>query len=205
MKFSGIVMAGGHSSRMGQDKTLMSVNKETLIEKTVKELCKVVDEIIIASNQRDKYKIPGTVEILDSFPGMGPLGGIHAGLRAASYQYSFVVASDMPFFTANLAHYLLSRCDGYDVVAPKIEGSWEPLCAVYSKSCLKPIEQYILTDIRSVYGFYPGVRVLNVSKEELLSLGYSGEIFLNLNTPDEYKDLINRESNRVGNFRNKVH
>lgn len=56
MKVSGIVLAGGHSSRMGRDKTLMSVNEETLIERTVKELSQAVDEIIIASNQRDKYK-----------------------------------------------------------------------------------------------------------------------------------------------------
>lgn len=96
MKVSGIVLAGGRSSRMGQDKTLMSINAETLIERTVRELGNVVDEIIIASNQESKYNIPGTVEIPDVFPGMGPLGGIHAGLIAAKYQFSFVVAADMP-------------------------------------------------------------------------------------------------------------
>lgn len=119
---------------------------------------------------------------------------------AASYQYSFVVASDMPFFTANLVHYLLSRCEGYDVVAPEIDGSWEPLYAVYSRNCLKPIEQYLLADVRKAYRFYPSVRVLNVREDELTSSGYTGEIFFNLNTPEDYKDLARRDSNRTGDY-----
>ncbi len=190
MKVSGIVLAGGRSSRMGQDKTLLSVNAESLIERTVKEMRKAVDEIIIASNQKCKYNIPGTVEIPDVFSGRGPLGGIHAGLLAASYPLAFVVAGDMPFFTADLATYLLSKSAGYDVVAPEIDGYWEPLCAVYSKDCLKPIEQYLVADIRKVYAFYPSVRVLKVKEKELIKMGKIENIFCNLNTPEDYQDLL---------------
>lgn len=197
MKVSGIVLAGGRSSRMGQDKTLLSINAETLIERTVKELHKAVDEIIIASNQKCKYNLAGTVEIPDVFPGRGPLGGIHAGLLAAKHTHAFVVASDMPFFSANLAKYLLSRSAGYDVVAPEIDGCWEPLCAVYSQECLKPIEQFLVADIRKVYSFYPSVRVLRVREDELASIGKTNDIFCNLNTLKDYHDLLSREKERL--------
>ncbi len=198
VKVSGIVLAGGRSSRMGQDKTLMSVNSEILIERTVKELRKTVDEIIIASNQKCKYNIPDTVEITDVFSGMGPLGGIHAGLLAARHPYAFVVAGDMPLFTDELATYLLSKREGYDVVVPEVDGCWEPLCAVYSQDCLKPIEQFLVADIRKAYGFYPSVRVLKVREEELASIGKVKDIFCNLNTPEDYHELLTREKEGLG-------
>lgn len=191
MAVSGIILAGGRSSRMGQDKTLMSIETQTLIERTVKELGKVTDEIIIASNQSNKYNLPGTFEVPDIFTGYGPLGGIHAGLKAASHPYSFIVAGDMPLFSADLAEYLLNRADeGYDVIAPEVNGSWEPLCAVYSRSCLQAIEQYLAAGIRQVFQFYKNVRVLKIGEQELAGIGKAGDVFYNLNTPEDYETLL---------------
>lgn len=191
MNASGIILAGGRSSRMGRDKTLLSVEAETLIERTVKELRKVTDEIIIASNQSSKYKLPGTLEVPDLFSGRGPLGGIHAGLTAASHPHAFVVAGDMPLFTADLAEYFLARADeGYDVIAPEIGGSWEPLCAVYAKACLQAIEQYLAAGNRQVYQFYKNIRVLKISERELASIGKPGRLFYNMNTPEDYEALL---------------
>jgi molybdopterin-guanine dinucleotide biosynthesis protein A len=197
MKVSGIVLAGGQSSRMGQDKTLLSIKAETLIERTVNELRRVADEIIIASNQKSKYNLAETIEVPDMYPGMGPLGGIHAGLLAAKYQYAFIVAGDMPLFTADLAKYLISRNTMYDIVVPEVNNSLEPLCAVYSKDCLKPIEQSLSANIRKIISFYPKVRVLKIPEEELQSLGKSEDIFYNLNTPADYYDLLIREKKDV--------
>ena len=197
MAVSGIILAGGQSSRMGQDKTLMSIETQTLIERTVKELRKVSDEIIIASNQFNKYNLPGTFEVPDIFSGFGPLGGIHAGLKAASYPYSFIVAGDMPLFTADLAEYLLTRTDeDYDVIAPEVGGSWEPLCAVYSQSCLQAIEKYLEAGIRQVFQFYKNVRVLKICEQELVSIGKTGDLFYNLNTPEDYKVLLAKKKAR---------
>ena len=190
MKASGIVLAGGRSSRMGRDKALLSVDSETLIERTVKELRKSVDEIIIASNNQCKYNIPDTLEVPDIFTDMGPLGGIHAGLLAANHPYAFVVAADMPFFSADLAADFLKRCQGYDVVVPFIKGKWEPLCAIYSRNCLKPIEQALKNDINKVVRIFPDVKVLKVSEEELARMGSKKQLFCNLNTPEDYVQLF---------------
>ncbi len=185
MAVSGIIMAGGRSSRMGKDKTLLVVENVTLIERTVNELRGVTDEIIIASNATAKYGLRGVREVPDVFPDMGPLGGLYAGLLAAQYDDVFAVAADMPYFTARLAAYLLSRKGGHDAVVPQTCGGWEPLCAVYTRACAGPIEQCLRFGIRKVYRFYPAVKVLAVTGEELDAAGLPANMFFNLNAPED--------------------
>lgn len=185
MGVSGIILAGGLSSRMGQDKMLLLFQNETLIKRTVNELRSAADEIIIASNHKAKYGIDGVREVPDIIPNMGPLGGLYAGLVAAKYDDAFVVAGDMPFFTAKLAEYLLSRRAGYDVVAPRIREGWEPLCAVYSRGCISPIEHCLQAGIKKVFRFYPAVKVLAVTEDELSVSGLPANMFYNLNAPED--------------------
>jgi len=185
MAVSGIILAGGRSSRMGRDKTLLLFKNETLIERTVRKLQNFVDEIIIASNHTAKYNLPGIVEVPDSYPGMGPLGGMHAGLMAAQHQHSFIVSADMPFFTEELARYLLERRAGCDVVVPEIGNRLEPLCAVYSRNCIEPIEKCLQAGVSQVFRFYPDVRVCKIVESDLRQVGDIKEIFCNLNTPED--------------------
>lgn len=162
-----------------------------MIERTVRELSKVVDEIIIASNHNSKYNLPGTLEVPDLFPGKGPMGGIHAGLLTASHPYAFVVAADMPLFSADLVSYFINRIDmRYDVVAPEIDGFWEPLCAVYARTCLPVIEQSLCADIRNVYGLCQRLRTLKIDERELAGIGKSRDNFYNMNTPEDYRALL---------------
>jgi len=192
MKASGIILAGGSSSRMGRDKSLMVYNQQTLIERTVNELRKVVDEIVIASNNTSKYGIPGVIEVPDLYPGMGPLAGIHAGLKQIKHQYAFVISCDMPLFRAELAKYLLELSPGYDVVVPQINEYHEPLCAVYSKNCIEPMENCLKAGVKKIYLFYPQVRILMVGREEIEKIGVPEELFYNLNTPEDYRLLLMR-------------
>lgn len=192
MQVSGIILAGGLSSRLGRDKTLLSFNNETLIERTIRVLRDVVDEIIIASNHTSKYNLPGMVEVPDTFPGMGPLGGMHAGLMTAKHEHAFVISSDMPFFSGELVRFLLERRGGYDVVVPEIKKRWEPLCAVYSKSCVGHIEKCLYSNVKQVYQFYQHVNVLKVGEGELAQVGRLEEMFYNLNTPEDYGIVMQR-------------
>jgi molybdopterin-guanine dinucleotide biosynthesis protein A len=90
-----------------------------------------------------------------------------------------------------LAAYLLARTDeGFDVIAPEINGSWEPLCAVYSRSCLQIIEQYLEAGIGQVSQFYKNVNVLKIDEQVLAGLCGPGDIFYNLNTPQDYEALL---------------
>ncbi len=189
MAVSGIILAGGRSSRMGRDKTLLLLQNETLIARTVNELRHVADEIIIASNATAKYGLGGVREVPDVFPGMGPLGGIYAGLAAAKYDDAFVVAGDMPFFTAELAAYLLGRKTGHDAVVPRVDGNWEPLSAVYTRACLGPIDYCLRAGIKKVFRFYPAVNVLAVDGGELIAAGLPADMFYNLNAPEDLAAL----------------
>lgn len=190
-KTSGIILAGGRSTRMGRDKTLMKINGETLIEKMVSELGQVVDEVIIASNHFNKYNLPGTIEVPDLFTGTGPMGGIHAGLLKASHPYAFVVAADMPLFNSDLANFLINNVNkDYDVVAPEIDGAWEPLCAVYSQTCLKTIEEFLCAEIRNVYGLFERLRTLKINEQDLASIGQSRDNVYNMNTPEDYRHFL---------------
>ncbi|HWP98114.1 MAG TPA: molybdenum cofactor guanylyltransferase [Syntrophomonadaceae bacterium] len=194
LNVSGIVLSGGLSSRMGRDKTLITFNNETLIERVVREISKVADEIIIASNNTCKYGIPGTREVTDTYQGMGPLGGIHAGLMEAKYSLAFVVAADMPMFSADLAKHLLGKAAGYDVVVPEMNGKWEPLCAVYARQCLKCIDKFLRQGKRTVFSIYSELKVLNICDEQLLFLKNGDNVFMNLNTPEDYEEFIERNS-----------
>lgn len=184
-KVSGIILAGGHSLRMGLDKTLLKIDQETLIERTVRELKEVADDVVIASNDKHKYCFSGLVEVPDIFPEMGPLGGIHAGLRAVKHDHAIVISSDMPFFTAALLQFLLSYRMGYDVVVPEVNGKWEPLCAIYSRHCIQPIEDCLRAHIRQVFQLYQRVRVCKISGSKLIKLGDVQQLFFNLNTPED--------------------
>jgi len=194
MKISGIVLAGGKSRRMGQDKTLLTFGNETLIERVIGELRQGTEEVIIAGSQTDKYNIPGTREVADAYPGMGPLAGLHAGLTASHHPYAVVVSSDLPLFRWDLARYLLNKCAGFDVVVPDIDGYLEPLCAVYAKSCLPAIESCLQNDVRKIICFYPLVRVLRISGQELSAQGLPLDIFYNLNTPEDYRNLLHKKT-----------
>lgn len=188
---SGIILAGGRSSRMGQDKSLLTYGKDSLIGLVVKELELVVDEIIIVSNQENKYRFSGTREICDIFPGMGPLGGIHAGLVASRYDCSFVTACDLPFFQGPLARFLLEENQGFDVVVPQIGNYLEPLFAAYSKECLPAIEACLQKNIRKVVAFYPFVRVNYVGENLIRRFCNPEKVFFNVNTPKDYGMIKN--------------
>jgi molybdopterin-guanine dinucleotide biosynthesis protein A len=111
---------------------------------------------------------------------------MHAGLMAARHEYSFIVSCDMPFFNIELARLLLARKVGFDVVVPEIENRLEPLCAVYARSCVKPIEDCLQADIRQVYQFYVKVKTCKIAESDLRTIGEPQKMFCNLNTPEDY-------------------
>jgi len=193
MSTTGVILAGGKSSRMGQDKSLLTLNNRSLIQKVVSELEGIVDELLIVSNAENKYGFPHIKEISDIFPGMGPLAGIHAGLTAASGDYSFVTACDLPFFDGRLARFLLEQSEGFDIAVPRIEEHLQPLFAVYSKECLAPIEVLLKKGIGKIINFYPEVRVNYVDEDLIKPIVDPNRVFFNVNTLSDYNFILKQE------------
>ena len=129
---SAIILAGGKSERMGQDKALMPYLGRTLIEHVLNAVNKIVADVVIVADISDKFGLSPSVRVIgDLYPDKGPLGGLITGLRFAGEGSHFVVACDMPFIQPELISYLLSRIGDHDAVIPKSNERLQPLCAVY--------------------------------------------------------------------------
>ena len=182
-----VIQAGGQSSRMGQDKGLVSFGPATLLEYILAQVSTIGQDLFIISNNLEAYTDFGYPVYPDVIPGIGALGGVYSALHYAKTDYILLLAVDMPFVNQDLAKYLISLASDYDVVIPKLstKGYLEPFRAVYSRKCLVPIKQMIDKDERKVISFFDLVRVRMVEPEEVYPFDPEGKTFLNVNTPTE--------------------
>lgn len=116
---------------------------------------------------------------------MGPLGGIYMGTAVASHPWAFVMACDMPYLNPGLIRYLASLIGDGDAVVPFTD-DWEPLHALYAKTCLPQMERLIHSDNLKTAGFLPHVRVRRVEGDELRPYDPEGLSLFNMNTPEEF-------------------
>jgi molybdopterin-guanine dinucleotide biosynthesis protein A len=187
---SGIVLAGGKSQRMGSDKAFLEVGGIPTVRRVLNVLESLSDDIIIATNNPEKYAGLPARSVNDVYPEKGALGGIYSGLLAARHRYAIVVACDMPFLDPRLLRYLLSLAEGYDVVVPDMGGGHlETTHAVYARACLEPIKQLILADQLKIIELFAAVRVRYVGREEMLKIAPRLLSLLNMNTPADWQEV----------------
>jgi molybdopterin-guanine dinucleotide biosynthesis protein A len=115
--------------------------------------------------------------------------GLYTGLRWAETDRILVLACDMPFVRPQVLRFLTTVAPQADVVVPRINGYLEPLLAVYSKACLKPIETMIKRSEKCVYDFFPDVRVREVHQKEIEVLDPGLHSFVNINTPQDLETV----------------
>jgi molybdopterin-guanine dinucleotide biosynthesis protein A len=178
-----VILAGGKSRRMGKDKSFLEVGQSAMIQLVATELKKVFKEILIAGGSEETGRRLGLKVVADLIPGGGPLSGIHAALNASSHDKCLVVPCDMPFLKAEMASLMVSLAQGYEVAVPTDGVYYQPLFAVYDRSCIKVIEQALRAGRYKVVDFYPQVRVNYVNEKLLNELADTGRAFFNVNTP----------------------
>jgi molybdopterin-guanine dinucleotide biosynthesis protein A len=187
LELSGIVLAGGQSRRLGRNKALLELGGQTLIARVLDRLALLCDELIISANDVELYAdLPARV-VPDLVPGRGALGGIHAGLAAASNEQAVVVACDMPLLNLSLLRYMVVVSPGYDVVVPHIGGFYEPLHAVYSVRCVEPIARLIAEGPRRITDLYRRVRLRELTEEDV-RLFDAALSFFNVNTLQKWSE-----------------
>lgn len=187
MKASAVILAGGRSSRMGTNKALLEVNGKALIAIQVEELSRQFSEVIIVSNQPWLYANLKATVITDQYPGLGPLAGIHAGLKAAANEVIFLVPCDMPFISAAVGTQLLSRLGGADGLILERDGKLEPLYGLYTKRCLPVIEEFLRAKRLKVIDFYPRLNIQTLPAASLhLTCAVETALF-NINTPQDFQ------------------
>lgn len=182
---TGIVLAGGLSTRMGRDKASLPWQGEDLLHAALRALAPVCDRLIVVSNRPRAIALAGVSVVADRFAGCGPLAGIHAGLTAATGDYSFVAACDMPYLRSAAVAWMAAAAAGYDAAVPYIDGYYHPLHAVYSRRCLPAIEQMLVAGQCRVLDFYPAIRLRPVTAAELACFDPELAMLNNLNTPED--------------------
>ena len=182
---SAIILAGGSSQRLGTDKALLQLNGKWLLERVLDTLASLSDDLLVVTSDKERLAHLAVPIILDARPGMGPLGGIHSGLQAMRHERGLFVACDMPLLNPQLLRYMILLSTNFDVVIARAGRDVEPLHAVYSKACVRPIEDSFDRGQLRVVSFFPEVHVRYVDPDEIDVLDPEHLSFFNINTPDD--------------------
>ena len=188
-KTTGIILAGGKSSRMGEDKAFITCSGKALIEILIDKLSALFEDLLIVTNKPDlyqKYDIEARPDLLKD---RGPLGGIYTGLRHSKTKHAFVAACDMPYLNQDLVRFISGRIDDHDVVMPEYKGWLEPLCAIYSTNCITPIEKQLSAGNLKITDFLQYVKVRIIDEKDIDRFDPEGLSFVNINTPEDLREF----------------
>jgi molybdopterin-guanine dinucleotide biosynthesis protein A len=176
------VLAGGKSTRMRADKGFVMLDGRTLLARALELARTVTDDVRIVGGAEKFAGFAPVVE--DVFRECGPLGGIHAALRASGAELNLMLAVDVPFVPAELLRYLVARARSSDAVAtvPRAGGGWQPLCAVYRREFAEVAEKALRAGRYRINVLFEAVSVQAVEEEELARAGFGPGVFRNLNT-----------------------
>ena len=186
MRVTGVIQAGGRSTRMGgEPKALMTLGGRRIVERVVAAIAREVDDLLVVTNTPDLYAFLGLPMVSDALPDHGSLGGIYTGLLRAPGDAAFTVACDMPFLRADVARLVIARAAEADVVIPRVGDQLETLHACYAKACLPAMEARLRAGRLKITGFFDDVRVLEVDEAAIRALVDPALVFMNVNTPEE--------------------
>lgn len=184
MKFQGIVLAGGKSSRFGEDKALARMDGLTMIERAFNLLNSLgLDPVVITNETRNYSFLKCRIE-LDLIPGKGPMGGLYTACRLFKYLPLVVLTCDMPVLTATAVKYLMENHKKDNVVTIySRNGTYQqPFPGVYEPAlCDTVIKKFIEQERLSMHDLFKAIGKISV-----LEFPFDDEMLLNIN---EKRDL----------------
>jgi molybdopterin-guanine dinucleotide biosynthesis protein A len=194
----GCILAGGKSSRMGSDKSLLPLAGVPLIERIALVMREVFESVVVVSDRRDEYKFLGLSILQDIKKDSGPLGGIHAALVQTKADHLFVVACDMPFVSAELIRHVVSAESGANATVPTMNGQLQPLCGLYSRTCLAIVERSLNNETYKLQSVLEELQPTIVPLTPGMQL-YAPNLLDNLNTPAEAEQAFHRTTTAIVN------
>jgi molybdopterin-guanine dinucleotide biosynthesis protein A len=193
---SGLILAGGRSTRFGgEEKSLFVICGKRMICRVMDALSPVVDEIIISVRDEHQMRllspfVGGREFALDEAQGIGPLSGVYSGLSRAKGEYVAVVACDMPLISGAAIGLLFDLAEGHDAAVPAHEGGLiEPLHAVYRREpMLEAVKESIMAGERKISAPLRRLRdVVYVPDDEIRKVNPALDTFLNVNRAEDLK------------------
>ncbi|MBF0224636.1 MAG: molybdenum cofactor guanylyltransferase [Desulfobacterales bacterium] len=189
-KCSGIILAGGLSKRLdGANKAFLQVGGKKIIDILYNLMQPLFDDLILVTNDPVSYEYLNMLIVSDAYDVRSSLTGIHAGLLFAKNDYSFFTACDAPFLKKEVIELLLESIDSkIDVIIPSTAAGLEPLCSIYSKRCLRPIERNIYNNTFKIQNFFKDVKVKKIPEEKIREKDPELLSFFNVNYLEKIKE-----------------
>ena len=190
---SGVILAGGLSKRLGgRNKAFIEIGGKRIIDRQMDVYRRLFDQIILVTNDPVTYIDVDALIVSDHYDQRSSLNGLYAGLFAATHDCVFCTACDTPFVNDALISCLLENIDPKaDIIVPSTVSGFEPMFAVYRKTCLPAMVWQLERDLLKIQGLFRKVRVKTVAESELRVIDPQLISFFNINTPE---DLVLAES-----------
>ena len=185
LKATGIILAGGKSTRFGRNKSLEPFYGAPLIQHGRDALSHIFQRLIVVGPEEEAYSFLETPVYRDIIPEKGPLGGIYTGLTRMENEWGFIIACDMPFINEKLVRHMFEARSGYDIVAPRVGKFIEPLHALYNRRCVSGVKRIIDSGRKQVILLYEDLKVHYIEEEEIRGIDPEMKSFSNINTPDD--------------------
>ncbi len=194
---TGVILAGGKSSRMGENKSFLKLGNQTIIERIVDLMKSIFSEVIIVTNTPDEYKFLNLPLYEDIYKWKGPLAGIHSALTHSQTEKIFVLSCDVPLMSKEMIEYIVNYKTNYPITVCQADGFIQQLAGRYSKLLLPNIEGILVQNLIEERNIDQKKRVCNVLQlikdegAEIINAEsldfYSDYLFFNMNSIQDYK------------------
>ncbi len=184
---TGVILSGGLANRYdGTEKALLRVGGERIPDRLYDIYRELFDEIILVTNNPQKFLEWDLLIVTDLFPIRSSLTGIHAGLFYTTNPYAFISACDTPFLKKELVETVIGKIEAHiDIVMPETSAGFEPLCAAYSKRCLEAAQNHLEQKKLKITKTFRKSRIKTISEKVLRKIDPELESFFNINTPED--------------------
>jgi len=189
----GYVLAGGGSTRFGQDKALAEIDGAPMLLRMRALLSRVAADVQVVAVLQ-KYAALGVTGVPDRWEGQGPLAGIITALLTTKENgragWNLIIGCDMPFLTEEWLSYLLKRAlaSGAEVVAPKSVQGLEPLCACWRTSAATKLQHALESGTRKITEAMKQLQLEVVDESDWKRFDSAGRLFWNMNTAADYDE-----------------
>ncbi len=189
-----IILAGGESKRMGQDKASLIFERQTLLARAEQRLTPLFKHIMISvREQRHDTDLP---QVLDNSESRAPMMGIVAALETVKTDWIFVVGVDMPFVSPDLVRFMAKQRKGYDAVLAGVGGKLQPLLAFYHKDSSLPVmHARIKKNKRSLMHLIPHIRAHILTGQDLQPFDPELQSFIDFDTKDDLRNEVHLVNN----------
>lgn len=182
-----VILTGGSSSRMGRDKAMLPLEGSTMSQLLI-DRYSALGGVAVSVNEKGRFPCKGAIELVDRYPGQGPLNGLVSAFEETDAGLVFLTATDIPNGDPRLTLHLLSLIGEHDCCVINTAKGLEPLFSLYKRACLPVVIDSLESGRRSIHSVLSRCDTLYV-EESRLSGWDLDQTLLNVNTPEEYRKL----------------